>query len=53
MSEITNKVSLIEVIQNYPTSDVIVEGERILRTYNQLSLIADIERIFGIATSLR
>lgn len=49
-----NKVSLIEVIQNYPTSDVIVEGERILRTYNQLSLIADdIERIFGIPTSLR
>ncbi|MBW4512227.1 MAG: alpha/beta hydrolase [Scytonematopsis contorta HA4267-MV1] len=49
-----NQVSLIEVIQNYPTSDVIVEGDRIVRTYNQLSIIADdLEKIFGIPASLK
>lgn len=49
-----NKVSLIEVIQNYPTSEVIVEGERLVRTYNQLSIIAeDLGRIFGGPTSLK
>lgn len=49
-----NKVSLIEVIQNYPSSEVIVEGQRLLRTYNQLSILAeDFERIFGIPISLK
>lgn len=48
-----NKVSLIEVIQNYPTSEVIVEGQRLLRTYSQLRIITeDIERIFGVPISL-
>lgn len=47
-----NRVSLIEILQNYPTSEVLLEGDRIVRTYNQLSLIAeDIQRIFGIPTS--
>ena len=36
-----NKVSLIEIIQNYPTSEVHVEGERLVRTYDQLSLLAE------------
>lgn len=49
-----NKVSLIEVIQNYPTSEVIVEGERLVRTYDQLSILAeDFQRIFGVPASLR
>ncbi len=48
-----NKVSLIEVIQNYPSSEVIVESERLLRAYNQLSILADdVERIFGVPISL-
>ncbi|WP_339381442.1 alpha/beta hydrolase [Brasilonema bromeliae] len=36
-----NKVSLIEIIQNYPTQEVYVEGERLVRTYDQLSLLAE------------
>ncbi len=47
-----NQVSLIEVIQNYPTPEVIVEGQRLARTYNQLSILAeDLGRIFGVPTS--
>ncbi len=47
-----NKVSLIEVIQKYPTSEVIVDGERLVRSYNQLSILAaDLGRIFGVPTS--
>jgi hypothetical protein len=34
-----NQVSLIEVIQKYPTSEVEVEGERIVRAYRQISAI--------------
>ncbi|BDA75635.1 hypothetical protein CAL7716_098010 [Calothrix sp. PCC 7716] len=49
-----NKISLIEVIQNYPSSEIVVEGDRIIRTYNQLSILAeDLQRIFGISTSLK
>jgi Alpha/beta hydrolase of unknown function (DUF1400) len=33
------KISLIEVIQNYPTPEVEVEGERILKLSRQLSAI--------------
>lgn len=36
-----NKVSLIEIIQNYPTTEVHVEGKRLVRTYEQLSLLAE------------
>jgi hypothetical protein len=47
-------ISLIEVIQNYPSSEIVVEGDRIIRTYNQLSILAeDLQRIFGISTSLQ
>lgn len=31
------KLSLIEVIQNYPTREVVVEGDRLVATYRQLS----------------
>jgi Alpha/beta hydrolase of unknown function (DUF1400) len=34
-----NKVSLIEVIQNYPTSEVELEGERLAQAYRQISAI--------------
>ena len=36
-----NKVSLIEIIQNYPTQEVDVEGKRLAHTYDQLSLLAE------------
>jgi hypothetical protein len=41
-----NKVSLIEVIQNYPTSDVQVEVKQVVQTYNQVDAIAS--RIRGV-----
>ncbi|MBW4625175.1 MAG: alpha/beta hydrolase [Brasilonema octagenarum HA4186-MV1] len=34
------KVSLIEIIQNYPTTEVHIEGKRLVRTYEQLNLLA-------------
>ena len=36
-----NKVSLIEIIQNYPTNEVVVEGDNLARTYNQLSILTE------------
>ncbi|MDF5717688.1 MAG: alpha/beta hydrolase [Rhizonema sp. NSF051] len=35
-----NKVSLIEILQNYPNQEVDVEGKRLADTYDQLSLLA-------------
>ncbi len=47
-----NKVSLIEIIQNYPTTEVVVEGDRLAQTYNQLSLLAEnLQRVLSISTS--
>lgn len=43
-----NKVSLIEIIQNYPTSEVDVDGLNLVRTVNQISVLAD-----GVQTILR
>ncbi|MDX2096192.1 MAG: alpha/beta hydrolase [Leptolyngbyaceae cyanobacterium bins.59] len=44
-----NQVSLLEVIQKYPTEGIYVEGERILDTYAQLSragqLAQDIQKV--------
>jgi hypothetical protein len=34
-----NQVSLIEVLQNYPTAEVEVEGERLVQAYRQLSAL--------------
>jgi hypothetical protein len=34
-----NRVSLIEVIQKYPTAEVELEGERILQAYRQIDAI--------------
>lgn len=31
-----SKISLIEVLQNYPTEEVHVDGDRLVQTYNQL-----------------
>lgn len=43
-----NTVSLIEIIQNYPTPEVIVEGDRIVAAYKQLkALEAWIPRLTG------
>ena len=36
-----NKVSLIEIIQNYPTQEVYVEGDRLAQTYNQFSILVE------------
>ncbi|MDF5725514.1 MAG: alpha/beta hydrolase [Rhizonema sp. PD37] len=36
-----NKLSLIEILQNYPNQEVDVEGKRLADTYNQLSLLAE------------
>ena len=35
-----NSISLIEIIQNYPNSEVEVEGEVLERAYRQLSQLA-------------
>ncbi|TVP70307.1 MAG: alpha/beta hydrolase [Leptolyngbya sp. LCM1.Bin17] len=32
-----NQITLIEVLQNYPTAEVVVEGDRIQSTYNRLA----------------
>jgi Alpha/beta hydrolase of unknown function (DUF1400) len=37
-----NKVSLLEVIQKYPTSEVELEGERISQAYRQISAIGEL-----------
>ncbi|MGB6297676.1 MAG: alpha/beta hydrolase [Rivularia sp. (in: cyanobacteria)] len=36
-----NKVSLIEIIQNYPTNEVYVDADNLARTYNQLSILTE------------
>lgn len=48
-----NKVSLIEIIQNYPTSEVVVDAERLSETYNQLYILAEsLQRVLPIPASL-
>lgn len=36
-----NQLSLIEIIQNYPTSDVMVDGERVVSAYEQIAELSD------------
>jgi hypothetical protein len=36
-----NQLSLIEVIQNYPTSDVMVDGKRLASAYEQIAELSD------------
>ncbi|MBD2353131.1 alpha/beta hydrolase [Tolypothrix sp. FACHB-123] len=36
-----NKVSLIEIIQNYPTTEVVVDGERLAQAYRQLYILGE------------
>ena len=45
-----NKISLIEVIQNYPTAEVEVEGERVGQAYRQISAIGG--RVRSLADDL-
>jgi hypothetical protein len=48
-----NKISLIEIIQNYPNSEVVVDGERLVQTYQQLYILAEnLQRILPSPTSL-
>lgn len=35
-----NQITLIEVLQNYPTQDVHIDGDRLVELYNQLSALA-------------
>lgn len=47
-----NQITLMEVIENYPTSEVHVEGDRLLEAYSQLSRLSgrlqDILKILGL-----
>jgi hypothetical protein len=36
-----NRISLIEVIQNYPTDEVVVDGDRLVAAYGQLQAIQE------------
>jgi hypothetical protein len=48
-----NKVSLIEIIKNYPSTEVEVEGERLIQTYDQLSLLTErLQKVLSIPASL-
>ncbi|OUL30538.1 alpha/beta hydrolase [Nostoc sp. 106C] len=48
-----HKISLIEIIQNYPATEVIVEGDRLAQTYNQLYILAEkLQTVLHIPTSL-
>lgn len=37
-----NQITLLEVIQKYPTNDIYVEGDRIVQTYAQLKRISQL-----------
>jgi Alpha/beta hydrolase of unknown function (DUF1400) len=44
-----NKVTLIEIIQNYPTTEIEVEGDRLVETYDQISLLTErLQRVLSI-----
>lgn len=48
-----NNISIIEIAQNYPTQDVYIDGDRLLETYAQISLLRGsvdsiLDRIRGI-----
>lgn len=44
-----NRVSLIEVLENYPTDEVEVEGARLVQTYERLAALeGQVSRILGI-----
>lgn len=42
------KIALIEVMENYPTSQVDVEGDRLAEMYNHLSGVTDIADLLGL-----
>ncbi|MGH2413426.1 MAG: alpha/beta hydrolase [Microcystaceae cyanobacterium] len=41
-----HKISLIEALQNYPSAEVVVEGEQLIRAYRQVDELA--ERFHGV-----
>jgi hypothetical protein len=48
-----NKVSLIEIIQNYPSTEVVVDAERLAETYNQIYILAEgLQRLLPIPISV-
>jgi hypothetical protein len=47
-AEQDGNVSLLEIVQNYPTQEVYVEGDRILTAYSQINALAQqIQRLLG------
>lgn len=43
------KISLIEVLQNYPASEIQVEGDRLVSTYNEVSALMNrLQNLLGI-----
>jgi len=48
-AEEDGRVSLLETIQNYPSEAVVVEGDKLVSAYRQLSKVADpLQKILGI-----
>jgi Alpha/beta hydrolase of unknown function (DUF1400) len=35
-----SNISILEVLQNYPTQDVLIDGDHLVQTYNQLNILA-------------
>jgi len=47
------KLSLIEIIQNYPSTEVVVDAERLAETYNQVYILAEgLQRVLPISISV-
>ncbi|NES25930.1 MAG: alpha/beta hydrolase, partial [Symploca sp. SIO3E6] len=48
-----NQITLLEVLQNYPTSEVVVEGERLLEAVEEFNKISQtIEELKGVIDNL-
>lgn len=48
------KISLLEVIQKYPTPELYLEGDRLLNAYNQLSAFEQqLRKVFGVLNILQ
>lgn len=51
-----DKITLIEVLENYPTADVYVEGDRLLEVYTRLERVlgtlSDVENLLGTLSDL-
>ncbi|NEQ64066.1 MAG: alpha/beta hydrolase, partial [Symploca sp. SIO2D2] len=48
-----NQITLLEVLQNYPTSEVVVEGERLVEAVEELNNMSQtIEKLKGVIDNL-